>query len=101
MLKLKVQYLGHLMQRASSLENTLMLGEIKGRRRGQERMRWLDGITDSMDWHLSKLQEIVKDKGSLACCSPRGLKESDVIEQLNNNITGQDANTAGQESTQI
>ena len=64
-------------------------------------MRWLDGITDSMDWHLSKLQEIVKDKGSLACCSPRGLKESDVIEQLNNNITGQDANTAGQESTQI
>ena len=78
-----------------------MLGKTEGRRRERQRMRWLDGITNSMGMSLSKLREIVKDKGSLACCSPRGLKESDVIEQLNNNITGQDANTAGQESTQI
>ena len=54
-----------------------------------------------MDMHLSKLQEMVKDKGSLACCSPRGLKELDMTEKLNNNRTGQDANTAGQENTQI
>ena len=61
-----------------------MLEKIEGRRRGQQRMRWLDGITDSMDMSLSKLQEIVKDKGSLACCSSWVLKESDITLGLNN-----------------
>jgi len=83
MLKLKLQYFGHLMWRADSLEKTLMLGKIEGRRRrARQRMRWLDGITNSMAMSLSKLRELAMDKGGLACCSPWGCKELDMAEQL-------------------
>ena len=80
MLKLKLQYFGHLMQRGDPFEKTLMLGTIEGgRRRGQQRMRWLDGITDVMDVTLSKPWELVLDR-ELVCFSPCGHKESDTIE---------------------
>ena len=73
MLKLQLQYFGHQKQRANSLEKTLMLGKIEGsRRRGGQRMRWLDGISDWMDMSLRKFREMVKDRGGLACCSPWG-----------------------------
>ena len=85
MLKLKLQYFGHLMQRASLLEKTLMLGKTEvRRRRGWQKMRWLDGLIDSMDMSLSKLQEMSEGQGSLVCCSPWGRKELDTTKQLNN-----------------
>ena len=84
MLKLKPQYFAHLMQRTDSLEKTLMLGKIEGRRRrGRQRMRWLDGITDSMHMSLGELRELVMDQGGLVCCDSWGCKESDTTEQLN------------------
>ena len=85
MVKLKLQYFGHLMRSTDSLEKTLILGKVEGRRRrGRQRTGWLDGITDSMDMSLSKLLEMVKDRE--ACCSPWGHKESAMTEQLRTTV---------------
>ena len=81
MLKLKLQYFGHLMQRADSLEKTLMLGKIEGRRRrGRQRMRWLEGITDFDGHEFEQAPGAGDGQGSLVCCSPWGAKESDMTE---------------------
>ena len=82
MLKLKLPYFGHLMRTADSLEKILLLGKIEGKRRRGQRMRWLDGIADSMDVSLSELREFI-GQGGLACCDSWGRKELDTTERRN------------------
>ena len=89
MLKLKLQSFGHLMGRADLLEKTLMLGKTEGgRRRGQQRMRWLDGINDSMDVECEQTSRAHEGQGGLPCLTPWGGKESDTTQQLNNKGKG-------------
>ena len=84
MLKLKLQYFGHLMRRADSLEKTLMLGKIEGgMRSGRQRMRWLDGISDSIGREFEQALGVGDGQGGLVCCGPCGRKELDTTEQLN------------------